>query len=125
VCRARDGGHGLGCPDREAMSLLNTVYLHAVWPAFQPAERGLARRLRSLRRWERMSAAEVEAEQWRRLQRLLRHAQASVPFYQRRFAEAGLNVEHLQGPGDLDCLPPLTRDDIRHHLPELCSSQFR
>ncbi|MGN6592246.1 MAG: phenylacetate--CoA ligase family protein, partial [Terriglobales bacterium] len=106
------------------MSLLNTVYLHGVWPALQPAERGLARRLRALRRWERMSGAEVEGEQWRSLQRLLRHAQATVPFYQRRFAEAGLDVERLQGPGDLERLPPLTREDIRHHLAELCSSRY-
>jgi phenylacetate-CoA ligase len=100
------------------------LYVHAVWPALQPGERGLARRLRSVRRWERMNPAQVEAEQWAAILRLLRHAQATVPFYRRRFDEAGLDLNRLQAPADLDGLPPLTRDDIRHHLAELCSSRY-
>jgi phenylacetate-CoA ligase len=89
-----------------------------------PAVAGISRR----GFWGRVHGrlAELEQSQWypaerirevqlRRVQELVRHAAASVPFYRDRFCSIGLE------PGDVTSLdvyatiPPLTRQDVRAH----------
>jgi phenylacetate-CoA ligase len=66
-----------------------------------------------------LSQVDLERLQLARLQRLLHHAYQHVPFYRRRFEDAGLHPDHVHSLADLRRLPVLTRDDVRQHLAEL------
>ncbi len=97
------------------MDLYGALVRRVLVPAW---ERGVRRRptlarLDQLRRLERAGAGELHAFQRRALAALLRHAYANVPFYRRRFDDAGLRPDDIRGPEDLVRLPVLTRQEAR------------
>lgn len=49
----------------------------------------------------------------RRLRALVRYAYANLPFYRRRYDEAGIAPESVKGPVDFARLPMVTKADIR------------
>lgn len=57
--------------------------------------------------------------QLERLQKLLKHAHANCPFYQKRLNEAGLDPNRVRSPEDLSVLPVLTKRDIQNNLGSL------
>ncbi|HSJ48507.1 MAG TPA: phenylacetate--CoA ligase family protein, partial [Gammaproteobacteria bacterium] len=59
------------------------------------------------------SAERLRELQLRRLQALLRHAQAEVPYYRRMFEELGLDSTDFQDLDDLCKLPFLDKPLIR------------
>lgn len=72
-------------------------------------------------------AAELERTQWwswddlralqlRKLRALIEHAYRQVPFYRRRFDQAGVTPRDIQSPDDLARLPLLTKQDIQQNL---------
>lgn len=63
---------------------------------------------------------------WRsaRLRELLTHAYARVPFYRSRIDAAG-GVERCLEDDGFAALPLLTKDDMRHHAPELLTESPR
>src|SRR4051794_32681322 len=69
--------------------------------------------LRPLLRHPRATRAEIVAYQDQQLQRLVTHAATNVPFYRRRFAEAGIDVARIHSVGHLAALPITTRDELR------------
>jgi phenylacetate-CoA ligase len=85
----------------------------------QPAwERGLRGRptlslLESLRESQWRSARELHELQDDALVKLLTHAYRNVPFYRKRFDQAGIRPESVKSVEDLACLPLLTRDEAR------------
>jgi len=78
--------------------------------------------LKELERTQWLSRGELEELQWERLKAVLEHAHQHVPFYRRRFEEAGLSPQDVNEPSDLAGVPPLTRDDINIHFGELSAS---
>jgi phenylacetate-CoA ligase len=66
----------------------------------------------------------LEAFQFEELRKVLRIAFESAPFYQKRYAEAGVRFEDIQTPADLRRLPVLERDDVRRFKEELRSSSY-
>jgi phenylacetate-CoA ligase len=81
-------------------------------------ERGVRRRptlarLARLQELERAGADELFAFQRRELAALLIHAYQNVPFYRRRFDEAGIRPDDIRGPEDLVRLPVLSRQEAR------------
>lgn len=68
---------------------------------------------------------EVEADQARRLRKLVAHAYDNVPFYRRRFDEAGLAPADVHDARDLKRLPVLTKEDIRAHGREMIARTHR
>jgi len=66
----------------------------------------------------------LEAFQFQELRKLLHIAFDSVPFYQKRYAEAGVRLDDIQTPADLRRLPVLERDDVRRFKEELRSSSY-
>ena len=66
---------------------------------------------------EAMDREEIEQLQLERLEATLNRAQRSVPFYRRRFAEAGFDAEGLRSLDDLRRLPFTTKRDLRDNHP--------
>mgnify|MGYP001546336644 CR=1 FL=1 len=90
------------------MSMFHT---HLLLPLAEPERHaGLARRMREIRRYERMSEKEQRAIQQQRLQRLLTHAYNTVPFYRQWFDDAGFHPSDARVDRPLP-LPVLKRDD--------------
>ncbi len=60
-----------------------------------------------------------------KLKRALILASEGVPFYQRRFRQAGFNpVRDFQSASDLARVPVLTKDDVRAHHDEMIDRRF-
>lgn len=107
-------------------NLTSWLYTRFIYPTFESDNyKGVAAHLAALRKRERLSLQENLDLQWRDVLKLLRHAQKNSSFYQRRFAEAGLNAAEVRSPDDLKRIPPLTREDLRLHLDEIKSQGYR
>lgn len=81
--------------------------------------------LKQLQRSERLSADELHSLRVSRLREMLDHAARYVPFYRKRFSDAGVGVAEFQDFCDLKRIPILTRRDLQDHLEELISTYFR
>jgi len=107
------------------MHLLSPLYLRAVLPwTDKTVHAGLPARWRRYEALERRSLQQNLDEQWQSLQRLLRHAYETVPFYKQRFDAAGMDPHSFKTPEDVQRLPLLTRDDIRANYEPLRSRRF-
>ena len=78
---------------------------------------GAAPALDDLTAAERMSVDELRAVQLERLQWTLRHAYENVPFYRRKFDEAGVRPEECRELADLAKFPYTTKHDLRDNYP--------
>lgn len=67
------------------------------------------------------SPDQVQEFQWRELRRLLEHAFRSVPYYQKKYASAGVELGDIKTREDFAKLPPLSREEVNAHRFELCS----
>jgi phenylacetate-CoA ligase len=104
------------------MSIFHT---HLLLPLAEPERHaGLARRMRQIRRYERMPEKEQRAIQQQRLQRILTHAYNTVPFYRRRFDDAGFRPSDARVDRPLP-LPELKRDDLREGGESLRSNIYQ
>jgi phenylacetate-CoA ligase len=95
-------------------------------PAWDCFERSV--RLSTYRRLERDqfdAPAALATRRARRLNRIVRHAYATSPFYRERLDEAGIDPAAVRAIGDLRDLPLLTKHDIRERTPEILSSDYR
>jgi len=63
--------------------------------------------------------------QWKEVQSLLRHAFESVPYYQRKYREAGIRLADIRTREDFRRLPTLSRAEINAHREELKSTTYR
>jgi phenylacetate-CoA ligase len=79
---------------------------------------------------------EMEASQWwprerlqalqtQRLQALLQHAAAHVPYYRELFQRLGFDPGSVRGPADLQALPFLSKAEIRAHSDALRADDAR
>ncbi len=68
-------------------------------------------------RIETASVDELRALQLERLQWSLRHAYDNVPFYRRKFDEAGVHPDDLKELSDLASFPFTVKDDLRENYP--------
>ena len=83
--------------------------------------------LRKLREFElndKMKEAQMRELQWGLLKKILDHAYRNVPFYHRRFEEAGVHPSNINKPDDFRRLPILTRKDIQTHVDELVATNY-
>jgi phenylacetate-CoA ligase len=68
-----------------------------------------------------LKKAELEAHQVRALQRILRHAYGTVPFYRRSFDALGLKPYDIKSLDDLCRLPIISKSDIRRNPEDFIS----
>lgn len=69
-------------------------------------------------------AERLRAFQWEELQRLLKHAFRSVPYYQETYKRAGIRLEDIRTPADFARLPMLSRAEVNEHRDQLRSSEY-
>lgn len=79
--------------------------------------------LKELKRTESYSRQQLGDLQWKRLKSLVEHAYKHVPFYRKRFDEAGLTPQAFSQPSDLERIPPLTTEELATCFDELKASQ--
>lgn len=96
------------------------VFREVLQPAWERGvrQRPTLRHLSFLHYSEWWSLDELRAFQLAELRKLLRHAQANVPWYRRRFAEVGVSAEDVVTLEDLTKLPLLTREEAAPSLSE-------
>src|SRR5512145_943079 len=66
---------------------------------------------------ERMDRKELEQLQLERLESTLNRVYLNVPFYRKKFDEAGFNPDDLKSLDDIRKLPLTTKDDLRDNYP--------
>lgn len=71
------------------------------------------------------SKEELEAYQENQLQKLIKHAYETVPYYQRIFEKRKLSPSDIKTSADLTKLPVLTRDDIKNNTSDLISTAYK
>jgi phenylacetate-CoA ligase len=108
------------------MSLYSRLFARTVAPAHDLLRgRRQVQYGRFLAESQWWSQAEVAEFQWRELRRLVEHAFLTIPYYQRKYAAAGIRLEDIQSPADYARLPILTREEINDHREELRSTAYR
>ena len=66
---------------------------------------------------ETLQRADLERLQFQRLQDTVRRVMGHVPFYQQKFAEAGVKPDSIRSLADLRKLPFTTSADLRANYP--------
>lgn len=79
---------------------------------------------RQLRESQWHSPAQIEAYQNEHLERIVRHAYETVPYYRELFRRKGLKPADVRSVADLPKLPLLTRKDIQSNFDALKSTAF-
>lgn len=67
--------------------------------------------------YEAMKREELESLQFRRLKRTLERVYNKIPFYKKKFDEAGLSIEAVKSLNDLEKIPFTIKDDLRDNYP--------
>jgi phenylacetate-CoA ligase len=73
------------------------------------------RHLQELKRNQWMSPEALRSLQLQKIQRLVEHAYANVPFYRQRLMDTGMHPSDIKTLDDYHQLPVLTKQDIRTH----------
>ncbi|HZL34038.1 MAG TPA: hypothetical protein VFC78_01935 [Tepidisphaeraceae bacterium] len=91
------------------------IHSHILLPAFETLykRRKTFRYLKELERTQWLSRSELDAIQFRALQRVLAHAYANCPFYQNQWQGLSLNPGAIQSVADLERWPIVDRTTIR------------
>jgi phenylacetate-CoA ligase len=102
------------------MSAYGFLYRTALFPLYEGVlrSRPTLRYLNELRRTQWYTLDELHALQADKLKKLMSHARANVPYYQRLLQDAGLAPRNFQSPEDIAKLPLLTRDEARRSADE-------
>jgi phenylacetate-CoA ligase len=94
--------------------------------AEQLAGRRIYAAYRDLVENEGLSGEEIAALQWRKLEALLEHAYAAVPFYRRRFDEAGIRPDQIRTIDDFRRVPLTSKPELKAAYPdEMIASGWR
>ena len=71
-----------------------------------------------------LPAQEMQKIQWQKVKTILEHAYLNVPYYRKKFTEAGITHQDINTPHDLLKIPLLTKDDIRENFNDLLSTDM-
>jgi phenylacetate-CoA ligase len=97
------------------VDLYGPLFRSVLLPLWEGALRGrpTVRLWRELERTQWLSLDELLARQAADLRALVAHVHAHVPFYRKRFDEAGIGPDAIRGPDDLRRLPIFSSADLR------------
>jgi phenylacetate-CoA ligase len=80
--------------------------------------------LQFLEKSQWLRPAQLLELQNKRLKALLNYAYETVPFYRRRFRDAGIKPGDIRGVGQLAKLPRLSKEEIRKNIQEMVSTRI-
>lgn len=101
-----------------------TIARRVVYPLKDaPLRRSTLRLLAELQASERLSRSELEQLRAQRLNRLVRHACAHVPYYRELFRKHGVRAEDVTQISDLARLPVLTKEIARSQASYLVADE--
>ena len=104
------------------MSLYSKLDRHVLMPlADVVMRRGLAKEWRLMTRLDMASEQQLREVQNQRLQALIQHCYANVPYYTKLFNSLGLTPADIQCREDLQKLPVLTKQMVRDNYDDLIS----
>jgi phenylacetate-CoA ligase len=66
---------------------------------------------------ETMKFDDIKALQNRRIVKIVKYAHDNVPFYKKKFKEAGISPDDIKSSSDLHKVPFTVKDDLRDHYP--------
>src|SRR5438270_17215 len=97
-------------------SLLSEIIRVAAFPVYDRRQ-GLAfsRYLRQFRSLEFAPPEIVEQIQWKRLNLILRHAAANVPYYRDLFYKEGIAIDEIRTAADFSGIPVLGKTELQQH----------
>jgi phenylacetate-CoA ligase len=101
----------------EGGRMMGAIHRHVLLPGFET----LFKRRRVMRYWKELEgtqwldAAALAELQFRNLQGLVHHAQATCPYYRESWKRLGLNAGRLRAASDLARWPVIDRETIREH----------
>jgi phenylacetate-CoA ligase len=103
--------------------MFSLILESALIPAYYRCKGRLYPKYRSLLEQSQWwSPDQIQAFQWRELQRLLKHTAQTVPYYKKKYEAAGIDIRDIRTMEDFAKLPPLTRDEVNSHLDTLRST---
>ena len=77
-----------------------------------------------LRESQWWSREKLDDYQWRKLEKLLKHAYKNVPYYKRVFDEHGIRLKDVQNFSDFTRIPFLTKAIVRRSLKDLIARNY-
>lgn len=108
--------------------LYGSMFRHVLFPAYESGLR-LRKTLHYLREYEKsqwLPPEQVEALQWQKLQRLIRHCWEQVPYYRERWQPLGISApDDIASSADYARLPALQKPEIRANLEKLIARDQR
>lgn len=63
--------------------------------------------------------------QWQETRKLVEHVFKTVPYYQKKYADAGIRLEDIRSPEDFARLPVMTRQEVNANRDALRSSAYQ
>jgi len=104
----------LGNPDFRGESPKDHEELRKVYEDFYP----------SIVNTPRLPLEVIFQQQFERIQWLVKHAFDTVPFYRRKYGNAGFHPEDLRSWEDFYRLPPVTKEELIESWPECVSDRY-
>lgn len=103
------------------------LYRSVLFPFYETfwKRRNTVRYLKSLARTQWLPEEKIKAIQWERLQALLTHAYAHVPFYRGIFDQRGLTPRDIKTADDFQKLPLISKEDIRADKDNMIAENFK
>src|ERR1700722_12309064 len=98
-------------------NLIFPIWVRRDHPAFP-------RYFKEFERTQFLNRTELEQLQLQRLRKLLRHANATCPFYAHRLLQAGIGPDKVTSLEQYSRLPVLTKRDIQDNGPQLLANGF-
>jgi len=107
--------------------MYSSIYKNIIFPFYETIlmRRKTIAYLDELEKNQWLSIEALEGIQWQKLLKLLNHAYDNVPYYRRRFNEAGLTINEIKNPSDFAKIPFLTKDDIRANKDDLIAKNYK
>ncbi len=106
------------------MSFISTIKEKLFFFKYELVKPGSRRCFEQMQKDQYLPLEQIEELNWKRTQALLQYAFDHVPYYRRRYTEAGCSPQDIKTPEDFAKLPVLTRQNLMENFDSLLSDEF-
>jgi phenylacetate-CoA ligase len=105
--------------------LYSTLFRNVLFPVMEKYQgSSIQKNLEILKKTQWQKKQEIQNLQTKRLKAMIKHAYDHVPYYRRIFNEAHIYPDDIKTTKDLEKIPVLTKDTIRHNLTDLIATNI-